>query len=171
MRLSGERTGRSPVEKTLERAQKQAHKTEMEGRREDETPERVLATARSPSAERSAGVAGTTLPVVEEVGEAASTRDRSAHSGCSQTRAADAEEGRWGGNSKPLQNGDSGFESGTTESPIERKLTDNSTSPRYLPDSLTLKPTFSESPSSIDPEKTMNGRRTPELLQYGRPNQ
>lgn len=160
-RLSGERLSQSPVEKTLEKAQKQAHKTELEGRNEEDTPERVLGVARSPSAERTGGTAGTTLPVVEEAGEAASTGGRSAHSGHSghsQKRIAEADDLHWRRNDKQLHNEDSGFGSEMTESPVERLSTNNSTTQKHLPDPPKLEPRIYESPGPIDPEKA-KGRR------------
>lgn len=164
-RFSGERFSQSSVERTLEKAQKQAHKTEMEGRSEEETPERVLATARSPSAERSGGVAGTTLPVVEEAGEAASTGGRSAHSAHSQSRNPDAEDNQCEGNTQQLPNGDSGFGSGTSESPAERKSVSNPTAAAYLPDPPKLEPRFSQSPSPVEPQKRKDQRVSSELEQ------
>ncbi|KAL9625078.1 MAG: hypothetical protein Q9160_000807 [Pyrenula sp. 1 TL-2023] len=159
-RLSGERLSQSPVEKTLEKAQKQAHKTELEGRNEEDTPERVLGTARSPSAERTGGATGTTLPVVEEAGEAASTGERSAHSGHSQNRTAEVDDFHWRRNDKQLHNGDSGFGSEMTESPVERHSSNNSTTQKYLPDPPKLAPRIYESPGPIDPEKA-KGRKPP----------
>jgi hypothetical protein len=72
-----DRLPRSPVEKTMEKAQKQADKSERKGASEQAMPDRTLGTVRSPSAERSHGQAGSTLPVVEEAGEAGSTGGRS----------------------------------------------------------------------------------------------
>jgi 1-phosphatidylinositol-4-phosphate 5-kinase len=50
---------------------------EKDGTKEGEKPERTLAVVRSPSAERTNGVAGAILPVVDEAGEAGSTSGRS----------------------------------------------------------------------------------------------
>ena len=47
------------------------------GANQGEKPERTLAAVRSPSADRTNGVAGAILPVVEEAGEAGSTSGRS----------------------------------------------------------------------------------------------
>jgi 1-phosphatidylinositol-4-phosphate 5-kinase len=47
------------------------------GDNQGEKPERTLAAVRSPSAERTNGVTGAILPVVEEAGEAGSTSGRS----------------------------------------------------------------------------------------------
>lgn len=58
--------------KIIEKAEKQAQKTEMDGAIEEPQRDRTLSSVRSPSADRSGGVAGATLPVVEEDGEAAS---------------------------------------------------------------------------------------------------
>lgn len=72
-----DRLPRSPVDKTMEKAQKQAEKSERKGANEQVMSDRTLGTMRSPSAERSHGQAGSTLPVVEEAGEAGSTGGRS----------------------------------------------------------------------------------------------
>ncbi|KAI9735914.1 MAG: Phosphatidylinositol-4-phosphate 5-kinase [Cirrosporium novae-zelandiae] len=72
---------RSSTDKVMERAEKQAQKSaDKRPSSEEDIPERALSTARSPSAERSGGIAGTTLPVVEEVGEAGSTGGHSGRS-------------------------------------------------------------------------------------------
>ncbi len=72
-----DRLPRSPVDKTIEKAPKQAERSERKGGNEQAMPERVLGPMRSPSVERSHGQAGSTLPVVEEAGEAGSTGGRS----------------------------------------------------------------------------------------------
>jgi hypothetical protein len=72
-----DRLPRSPVDKTMEKAQKQADRSERKGANEQAISDRTLGTMRSPSAERSHGQAGSTLPVVEEAGEAGSTGGRS----------------------------------------------------------------------------------------------
>ena len=59
----------------MEKAEKQALKSEEHGANEDERRDRTLSAMRSPSAERTNGVAGATLPVVEEDGEATSRED------------------------------------------------------------------------------------------------
>lgn len=58
--------------KVVEQAEKQARKTEKQGATEDRHRDRTLGSMRSPSADRSGGVAGATLPVVEEDKEASS---------------------------------------------------------------------------------------------------
>lgn len=58
--------------KVVEKAEKQAQKTEKHGATEEPQRDRTLSSVRSPSADRSGGVTGATLPVVEEDGEAAS---------------------------------------------------------------------------------------------------
>jgi hypothetical protein len=75
-----DRLPRSPVEKTMEKAQRQAERSERRGANEQAMPERTLGVTRSPSAERSHGQAGSTLPVVEEAGEAGSTGGKSGNS-------------------------------------------------------------------------------------------
>lgn len=71
---------RHSTDKVMEKAEKQAHRTEKEGATEDPKRDRTLSTVRSPSVERAGGGGGATLPVVEEDGEAAS-RDDSIHNG------------------------------------------------------------------------------------------
>ena len=55
-------------------AERQAEKS---GSSKGETPSRTLSAARSPSAERGEKATGTTLPILEEVGESGSTGGRS----------------------------------------------------------------------------------------------
>lgn len=64
---------------TIQRAENEALRTEHEGRREHIEP-RTVSTIRSPSAERTNGLQGQILPVVEEMGEASSTGGRSGRS-------------------------------------------------------------------------------------------
>ena len=63
------------TDKVIDKAEKQAHKTEKEGATEEPQRDRTLTSVRSPSAERSGGTAGATLPVVQEDGEAGSRED------------------------------------------------------------------------------------------------
>lgn len=72
-----DRCSRSPADKTVSKAQKQAEKSERRGANEQAVPDYTLRTIRSPSAERSHGQAGSTLPVIEEAGKAGSTSDKS----------------------------------------------------------------------------------------------
>ena len=65
---------------TLQRNENEALKSERRGENEEAAEPRVLTTARSPSAERTGGMQGQTLPVVEELGEACSTGGRSGRS-------------------------------------------------------------------------------------------
>ena len=66
---------KSTDNKVVQRAEKQAYKTELEGAVEEPQHDRTRSAMRSSSAERSAGVQGATLPVVEEAGEAGSRED------------------------------------------------------------------------------------------------
>ena len=66
---------RKSIDKVMEKAEKQARKSEEHGATEEERKDRTLSAMRSPSAERTNGVAGATLPVVEEDGEATSRED------------------------------------------------------------------------------------------------
>lgn len=68
-------TSRHSTDRVIEKAEKQAHKTEKEGATEDPKRDRTLSTVRSPSVERAGGGGGATLPVVEEDAEAASRED------------------------------------------------------------------------------------------------
>lgn len=70
---------RTSTEQVLAQAERQASKTEAHGAVEDESHDRILGSIRSASADRG-GDRGTTLPVVEEVGEGGSTGGRSGHS-------------------------------------------------------------------------------------------
>ena len=72
---------RSSTDRVMEKAEKQAAKTERHGAREDSSQDRTLSTTRRQSGEMVHGVGGQTLPVLEEVGEAGSTGGRSGHSG------------------------------------------------------------------------------------------
>jgi len=72
---------RSPADRTLEKAEHQARKTQRRGANEGDVPDRAMRAVRSASADRTSGMAGNTLPVVEEAGEAGSTGGRSGRSG------------------------------------------------------------------------------------------
>jgi 1-phosphatidylinositol-4-phosphate 5-kinase len=66
---------------TVQRNENDAIKGERKGENESDRPDpRLISTIRSPSAERSGGLQGQTLPVVEEMGEASSTGGRSGRS-------------------------------------------------------------------------------------------
>lgn len=77
---SGRGIAHSSTEKVMEKAEKQAHKTTVDGATENDVPDRTLGALRSSSADRSNGLAGATLPVVDEAGEAGSTGGRSGRS-------------------------------------------------------------------------------------------
>jgi 1-phosphatidylinositol-4-phosphate 5-kinase len=65
----------------VQRNENEAIKGEKKGEDESHRPDpRMITTARSPSADRSGGLQGQTLPVVEEMGEASSTGGRSGRS-------------------------------------------------------------------------------------------
>lgn len=67
----------------MERAEKEARRSEKDGASKDENYDRTLSTQhRTSSLDRT----GMTLPVVEEVGEAGSTGERSGRSGISRER-------------------------------------------------------------------------------------
>lgn len=66
---------------TIQRNENEAHSLEWRGEDESSRPDpRTISTIRSPSAERSGGLQGQTLPVVDELGEASSTGGRSGYS-------------------------------------------------------------------------------------------
>lgn len=79
-RTSSHYLSRGSAERTMDKAERQARKSEQGAVSEANVPEKVLSTVRSPSAERTNGLAGATLPVVEEVGESGSTGGRSGRS-------------------------------------------------------------------------------------------
>jgi 1-phosphatidylinositol-4-phosphate 5-kinase len=69
---------RNSSEKVMQKAEGQAERSRRRGASEDDVPNREMRMVRSPSAER--GELGTTLPVVEEAAESASTGGRSGRS-------------------------------------------------------------------------------------------
>lgn len=73
--LSFPNSRKSNEAKVVDKAKKQAHKTEMDGTIEEPQRDKMLSAVRSPSVERAGGITGATLPVVEEDGEAASRED------------------------------------------------------------------------------------------------
>lgn len=66
---------RSSTDRVMEKAERQAEKSQRHGAPERDVPNLQIRAVRSPSAER--GDIGTTLPVVEEAGEASSLGGRS----------------------------------------------------------------------------------------------
>jgi len=80
---------------TVQRNENDAIKGEKRGENESDRPDpRLISTIRSPSAERSGGLQGQTLPVVEEMGEASSTGGRSGRSGRSGDQDGTIDEDR-----------------------------------------------------------------------------
>jgi 1-phosphatidylinositol-4-phosphate 5-kinase len=78
-RLSGVNVHqRDATDVVMEKAERQAERSRQRGASEDNVPNRELRTVRSPSADR--GDLGSTLPVVEEAAESASTGGRSGRS-------------------------------------------------------------------------------------------
>lgn len=80
-RTSSHYLSRGSADRTMDKAERQARKTEQGAMSEANVPDKFMSAVRSPSAERTNGLAGTTLPVVEEVGESGSTGGRSGRSG------------------------------------------------------------------------------------------
>jgi 1-phosphatidylinositol-4-phosphate 5-kinase len=76
---------RSSTDRVMEKAEHQAEKSQRHGEPERAVPNHQLRAVRSPSAER--GEMGTTLPVVEEAGEASSLGGRSNRSYDAPTRS------------------------------------------------------------------------------------
>ncbi|TVY83802.1 Phosphatidylinositol 4-phosphate 5-kinase its3 [Lachnellula suecica] len=80
------RSGSHPIQRTsmnnatVTRNENDALKGEKNGEESDKPEPRTIGVVRSPSAERTNGLQGQTLPVVEELGEASSTGGRSGHS-------------------------------------------------------------------------------------------
>ncbi|KAL9100213.1 MAG: hypothetical protein Q9163_004378 [Psora crenata] len=74
---------RKSADKVVKQAEKPGYRSEKEGASEKVSKDRTLGTTRSPSADRSGGIAGATLPVVEEDGEGVSReesiRDEKSH--------------------------------------------------------------------------------------------
>lgn len=83
-RTSSHYPSRGSAERTMDKAERQARKSEQGAVCEANVPEKFLSAVRSPSAELTNGLAGATLPVVEEVGESGSTGGRSGRSGRSR---------------------------------------------------------------------------------------
>ncbi|KAL1650088.1 Phosphatidylinositol-4-phosphate 5-kinase [Didymella pomorum] len=79
---------RSSTDRVMEKAEHQAEKTQRHGVPEQHVPNLQMRVVRSPSAER--GDIGTTLPVVEEAGEASSLGGRSNRSHEAPTRSPPA---------------------------------------------------------------------------------
>ena len=79
-RTSSHYLSRGSAERTMDKAERQARKSGQGGASEANVPDKFLSTVRSPSAERTNGLAGAILPVVEEVGESGSTGGRSGRS-------------------------------------------------------------------------------------------
>jgi 1-phosphatidylinositol-4-phosphate 5-kinase len=77
---------RHSTDRVMEKAEWQAERSRQRGRSEDNVPDRDMRVVRSPSAER--GEMGTTLPVVEEVGESSSVGGRSNRSASDGITAA-----------------------------------------------------------------------------------
>lgn len=66
---------RTSTEKVMNKAKYQAQKTAKHGVTENPALDKILSTTRGPSIDKSNSVAGATLPVVEEAGEAVSRED------------------------------------------------------------------------------------------------
>ena len=76
----GNRFLRSSTERVIDKAEHEARHPESNGSSGDKPPDRTLGVAQSPSTDLTGGLAGATLPVVEEVGEGGSTGGRSGRS-------------------------------------------------------------------------------------------
>jgi hypothetical protein len=141
---------RSPaVDKTMQKAHKQADKSERRRSSKEEPPERTLGTMRSPSAERTHGNAGTTLPIVEEAGEAGSTGGRSRRS-ANSSQQINEKDGEYSENSKPdVTNAARGIRHVPSEEGTDTEGYDGSGS--------FLQSMLSASPPPMEPEKSLGG--------------
>jgi hypothetical protein len=164
-RDSAEPALRSPaVDRTMQKAHKQADKSEKRREGKDEPPDRTLGTVRSPSAEMTHGVLGATLPIVEEVGEAGSTGGRSGRSGTSDQQINE-KDGEYSGSSKSdARNGAGGIRHVPSDG--GNNVEEYDISRPFLPDTPRLAPLLSASPPPMDPEKSlgamMDRRQSPE---------
>ncbi|KKY23227.1 putative phosphatidylinositol-4-phosphate 5-kinase its3 [Phaeomoniella chlamydospora] len=183
---------RSPADKTILEAQKQADRIERHGRNDLEPPDRTLATMRSPvrdpggSGSTSGGgiatVPSMTLPVVEEKdNEAASTGGKSGRSNNSQRQ----DPGMLNGLSSTcsLATSEANAGSAISESPVDYRveetagyhfLTEKPLSPgengatAMLPDVPCLSPIHVDSiEGAVDPEKQAPGLSTNESTLNG----
>jgi 1-phosphatidylinositol-4-phosphate 5-kinase len=147
---------RSPaVDKTMQKAHKQADKSERRRSSKEEPPERTFGTVRSPSAERTHGSTGTTLPIVEEAGEAGSTGRRSRGSDKSGQQINE-KDGEYSENSKPdVTNAAGRIRHVSSEEGTDAEGYDRSRS--FLPDVPRVQPMLSASPPPMDPEKSLGG--------------
>jgi 1-phosphatidylinositol-4-phosphate 5-kinase len=112
---------------TIQRNENDAIKSEKRGEHECDRPDpRLISTVRSPSAERTGGLQGQTLPVVEEMGEASSTGGRSGNS-----RELDENDENRDGDRRPLTPAkDYGANSdGSVRQPISRSSLDKELPP------------------------------------------
>lgn len=165
-RDSAEPAPRSPaVDRTMQKAHKQADKGEKWREGKDEPPDRTLGTVRSPSAEMTHGVLGATLPIVEEVGEAGSTGGRSGRSGTSDQQIINEKDGEYSGSSRSdTRNGAGGIRHVPSDEGNNVEEYDMSRS--FFPDPPRLAPLISASPPTMDPEKSLGamvaGRQSPE---------
>jgi 1-phosphatidylinositol-4-phosphate 5-kinase len=107
---------------TLQRNESEALRSERRGGREEEVEPRILSTVRSPSAERTSGLQGQTLPVVEEFGEASSTGGRS---GSRERPATPAKDGDY----SPSLNGYAGGMGRTVKGAVPRSSLDKELPP------------------------------------------
>lgn len=141
---------RSPaVEKTLQKAQRQADRTSLERRRssKEEPPDRTLGTFESAGADRNLGA---TLPIVEEAGEAGSTGGRSGKSGNSAQQADEKDEEQPDSSRPDPKKGTGGI----------RRVPRSANGPNgsFFPDIPRLVPTLSTSPAPMDAEKSVLGQ-------------
>jgi 1-phosphatidylinositol-4-phosphate 5-kinase len=162
-RDSAEPALQSPaIDRTMQKAHKQADKSEKWREGKDEPPDRTLGTVRSPSAEMTHGNLGATLPIVEEVGEAGSTGGRSGRSGNSGQQINE-KEGEYSESQMPDARNGAG---GIRHVPSEEGTEENDRSRLFLPDVPILAPLLSASPPPMDAEKSLGAlvdrRRNPE---------
>lgn len=153
-RDSAEATPRNPdVDRTMQKAHKQADKSEKRRESKDEPPDRTLGTVRSPSAEMTHGNHGATLPIVEEAGEAGSAGGRSGRSGNSN-RQINEKDGKYSGSPRSDERNSAGrIRHVPSEEGTDTEHKDQFRS--FLPDAPKLAPLLSASPPPMDPEKSL----------------
>ena len=142
---------RSPADRTIEKAEHQARKSQRDGVSEEDIPSRSLGTVRSTSADRTNGVTGNTLPVVEEAGEAGSTGGRSrcasGQNSASNSFHGEKEQGRGRSPGPPFMPPEDAHGAGGREKMGDGALL-----------GIPYLPPLSSSPAPLDPEKSVVGR-------------
>jgi 1-phosphatidylinositol-4-phosphate 5-kinase len=166
-RDSADPAPRSPaVDKTMQKAYKQADKSEKRRSSKEEPSDRTFGTVQSPSGEMTNGSVGATLPIVEEVGEAGSTGGRSGRSDNS-AQQINEKDGEYSESPRPdVRNGAGSIRHVPSEEGTDTEENDRFRS--FLPDVPRLEPMLSASPPPMDPEKSFGGMVDRRLSPEGR---